>query len=100
MVAIYCEGLANLLRSILLGTSARISVPISIVQPVDRYQHRLTWDKVNGQGDVVLFAVHLQIWQHSFNLRVSNIGFVDVGDEIEDGEHRHESPLDNVSFLL
>jgi hypothetical protein len=54
---------------------------------------QLTRDKVDGKSNVVLFSVHLEIRQHSFDLCITDIRFVDVCDEVENSQHRHESPL-------
>ena len=57
---------------------------------------QLTRDKVDGKSDIVLFSIHLEIRQHSLNLCISDVRFVDVGDEVENSQHRHESPLQKL----
>ena len=83
-----------MLRTMLLGTSARMSTHVSVY--FIRFKSQPTRDKVDGKSDVVLFSVHLEIRQHSLDLCISDIRFVDVCDEIEDSQHRHESPLQKL----
>jgi hypothetical protein len=53
-----------------------------------------TGDLQDGQDDVVLHAGHVQIFDHALDLCIANVGSVDVADQVEKGEHRHEAEVD------
>ena len=36
------------------------------------------WDEEQREGDVVLYAIHAQIFDHAFDLCVANVGSVDM----------------------
>jgi hypothetical protein len=44
----------------------------------DRTFEENVWDEEQREGDVVLYAIHAQVFDHAFDLCVANIGSVDV----------------------
>ena len=47
------------------------------------------WNKEERKRNVVLHAGQAQVLIHAFNLGIANVGAVELGDEVQDAQHRH-----------
>ena len=57
-------------------------------------------DEENGQGHIVIVALHVQTRQETFDLRVANVDFVQVTQQIDKQKHGYEPDVDLPQYFL
>lgn len=48
----------------------------------------------DGEDDVVLQPCHAEVVDHAFDFGISNVGTINVADEIQNGQHGDKSDVD------
>jgi hypothetical protein len=67
-------------------------IPRRALEPVkDHIRRDFAEDERNeedGSDNVVFDALEVQVIRHSLNLCVSNVGLIEIGDEVQEYQHR------------